>query len=171
MMSVGLNLILAGAAVFVMCVTAAAAAKRQTNSWNYYHFDGRAFAAGRSNDGSAFVAVRDGIRPVMLTRAARIDAVVLPPGKGAIAGICYIQSSGGKLVNASGFVPSPGMTVQISANNRVVATAKTDEHGYFAVVLDTGGYVVACGPAAVDLKVENGKTTLVPLRTGKRMVD
>lgn len=169
-MPTGLNLLLAGMAVVVMCVTATAAAKRQTGSWNYYHFDGRGFIAGQPDSG-AFVAMRDGVRPVVLTQADKIEPVSLPPGKGAIAGICYTQSSGGKLTSGSAFAPAPGVPVQISANNRVVATARSDEQGYFVAIVDAGGYVVAGGPAAVELAVEKGKTTLVPLRTGKRMVD
>jgi hypothetical protein len=169
-MSTGLNLLLAGVAVVAMCVTATAAAKRHTDSWNYYHFDGRTFIAGQPGSG-AFVALRDGARPVVLAQGTTIEVVALPPGTGAIAGICYIQSSGGKLADKSGFAPSPGAPVQISANNRIVATARSDEHGYFVAVVDAGEYTVAGGPAAIGLTVEKGKTTLVPLRTGKRMVD
>jgi hypothetical protein len=35
---------------------------------------------------------------VVLAKPVKIEAVALPSGKGAVAGICYIQSSGGKLV-------------------------------------------------------------------------
>lgn len=169
-MPTALNLLLAVVAVVVMCVTATAGAKRQTDSWNYYHFDGRTFIAGPPDSG-AFLAVRDGVRPVVLAQGAKVEAVALPPGQGVIAGICYIQGSGGKLAGRSGFVPTPGVPVQISANNRIVATVRSDDQGYFAAVVAAGRYVVSGGLATVELTVEKEKTTLVPLRTGKRMVD
>ncbi|HEX9078634.1 MAG TPA: hypothetical protein VF795_03525 [Desulfuromonadaceae bacterium] len=169
-MSSGFHLVVAGLAVIATCVTATAAAKRPAASWSFYHFDGSRFAAGQPGDGTPFVAVRDGVRPVVLTRAGTIEAVPLGSGMGAIAGICYIQKSGGKLTAASGYVPSPHLPLEISANGRVVATLATDDRGYFVATLPAGSYRVIAR-TAVEVTVENGTTTLVPLRAGKRMVD
>lgn len=167
-MSTSFNVVLAGVAVVCMCVTAVAAAKRQGGAWNYFHFDGRAFIAGQTSDDTPFVAVRDGVRPVMLTRGAKVEAIRLAAGTGALVGICYIQSSGGKLGQGPAYLPRPRMPVQISTGNRVMATTETDEHGYFLVTLPPGRYRVS---DKVEVTVENGTTTLAPLRVGKRMVD
>ena len=169
-MSPGLHPFLAALAVAAMCVTAAAAAKRPFDRGNYYRFDGHTFIAGRPTDGMAFVAVRDGVRPVVLTGAGKIEPVALGAGMGAIAGICYIQSSGGKLADASGYTPCPRLPLEISVNGRVAATMETDEQGYFVATLPAGRYRIT-GRATVEVTVENGTTTLVPLRAGKRMAD
>jgi len=157
----------------VVCttVTAAAATRRQADSWSYYHFDGHGFIAGPTSDGSAFVAVRDRMLPVAVTSTGNIEAVVMPPGKGAIAGICYIQSSGGKLASGYGYAPYPRIPVRIFSGDKPVAAVETDEHGFFVATLVAGRYTVSCGIATDEVKLEKDTTVLVPLRGGKRMVD
>lgn len=170
-MWIGLKILLAGLALTLMSSAALAVAKWQGDMWNYYHFDGHAFAAGQSTDGSPFLAVRNGVWPVLLTETAKIEAVALPEGKGALAGICYIQSSGGKLAPGPAYAPYPRMPVQISSGNKILTTLETDDHGYFVAALTAGRYVVSTGAAKVEVTVEKDKTVLVPLRAGKRMVD
>lgn len=159
--------------VFLVCLTmptsAPAAAKLPADVWNFYHFDGTAFAPGPAVDGSAFLAVREKLLPVVLTvQAATIEQAVLPDGAGAIAGICYIQSSGGKLGGGGGYKPYPRLPLLISTEGREFVTVQTDDHGYFVVVLPAGVYSVGSSPL---ITVERGMSTLVPLRAGKRMVD
>jgi hypothetical protein len=169
-MSAVFNAVLVGVAVVCMGVTtAAAAAKRQADTWSYYHFDGSRFVAGQPKDGTS-VALRTGDRPVMQAYAAPIEAVKLAPGTGAIAGICFIQSSGGKLKQGPPYLPCPRVTVQIFAGDQIVATTVTDEQGYFVVILAPGRYRVS-SREDVEVTVKDGTTTLVPLRAGKRMVD
>jgi hypothetical protein len=62
------------------------------------------------------------------------------------------------------------MPVQIIAGTTVVATTETDEQGYFQVLLPAGRYRVS-SKEQIEVTVDNGTTTLVPLRAGKRMVD
>jgi hypothetical protein len=169
-MSAGFNVLLSGCLVAIMCVMAVAAAKRPSGQWNYFHFDGRGFVAGQATDGTAFVAMRDGVRPVVLTHAATVEAVNLTKGAGAIAGICYIQSSGGKLTPGPAYLPCTRVPVQISSGGRVVATIETNEQGYFLATLPAGRYRIS-SKEQIEVLVENGITTLVPLRAGKRMVD
>lgn len=171
-MSRVIKLFLAVLACTAISTTALGFAKRPGDLWNYYHFDGIGFKAGPSSDEKPFVAVREGARPVvMLTQAASIELIDLPQGSGAISGICYIQSSGGKLGDASGYVPCPRVPLLVSSGGKQLVTVQTDEHGYFVVVLPAGTYSIGSGPFAAEIPVERGITSLVPLRAGKRMVD
>lgn len=149
-----------------------AAGKRPADVWNYYHFDGNAFTSGPAVDGSAFVALREKVRPVVLTStASHIEQTALPDGAGVIAGICYLQSAGGKLGSGSGFAPYPRVPLLISSGGKQLVTVQTDDNGYFVVVLPAGTYSVGSAPIIAEITVERGITTLVPLRAGKRMVD
>ena len=168
----GTNLLLAVIACAVMCVTAVAASKRQTDIWVYYHFDGVGFKTGPSVDGSAFIALRERLRPVVLqAQRQNLESIALPEGSGAIAGICYIQSSGGKLGSGKGYVPRSRTPLQIASSGTPPVTLQTDENGYFVAVLAAGVYSIGSGTFTVEISVDRGKTSLVPLRTGKRMVD
>jgi hypothetical protein len=162
--------------VFLICTAlpaaASAAGERPGAVWNYYHFDGIAFTPGPTVDGSAFVAILEKVRPVVLTAlASDIEKTALPDGEGAIAGICYLQSSGGKLGSDGGFKPFPRVPLLISSGGKELVTVQTDDHGYFVVVLPAGTYSIGSGPFTAKITVERGITTLVPLRAGKRMVD
>lgn len=169
-MATGYNILLAGVLIAVVCATATAMTKRQGDAWSYYRFDGRGFSAGLLTDEGPLVALRDGVVPVLLTQAAKIEAVALPPGKGAIAGICYNQHAGGKLGGGAGFTPSPGTPIRITGNGGSTLIS-SDANGYFVALLDAGEYEIMAGPARTRVGVEKGKTILAALRTGKRMVD
>jgi hypothetical protein len=170
-MTSGSTLLLEILAIVVMSIAVSAASRRPVAAWNYYHFDGHGFVAGPPADSRPFLAVKDGSVPAVLTRMAKIEAVALPADKGALAGICYIESSGGKLVGGHGHIPCPGMELTISSGSTVVRHAVTDGSGYFVVLLPGGVYRVSSGVFAAVVTVENGTTTVVPLRAGKRMVD
>jgi hypothetical protein len=170
-MSTGSTFLLAVLAVVVICVAVSAASKRPDATWRYYHFDGRSFVGGQPDDGRPFLAIRDHAVPVVLTQLSKVEAVALPPGKGALAGICYIQSSGGKLGGGHGYAPCPRTSLTIQSGEAVALLTRTDEYGHFVAVLPTGVYRLSSGAFSAEATVENGSTTLVPLRTGKRMVD
>jgi hypothetical protein len=170
-MYTGSTIFLTGLLVAVICVTAPAFAKRPGGSWSYNHFDGRAFVAGQPSGGGPFIALRERMRPVVVTQPSQIELSPLPADRGAVAGICFIQRSGGKLANVSGYSPVPGTPVKILSGGKVVTTLEADEHGYFVAEVTAGKCSVSSGPATVEVTVENGKTVLVPLRTGKRMAD
>lgn len=155
--------------VALMSLTAHASARRPAELWAFFHFDGKNFAAGKPVDRTPFVAVRDGFIPVVHTREEKIVAVQLAPGTGAVAGICYVQSFGGKLKPAAGYHPVPLLAVQISTSENVVITMETDNNGFFVATLPEGSYRL--GNQGVEVKVESGTTKLIPLRVGKRMVD
>lgn len=151
--------------------SAYAAGKHPAATWNYYHFDGNAFIPGPAVDGTAFLAVRESFRPTVLTGKTSQSETVLPDGTGAIAGICYTQSSGGKLGGSGGSQPYPHLPLVISSEGKQLVAVRTDDHGYFVAVLPAGTYSVGSGPVTAEINVERGITTLVPLRIGKRMAD
>lgn len=166
------SLLLVVLACSVISTTVLGATKRPGDSWSYYHFDGIGFKAGPAPDDKPCIAVREGVRPVvLLTQTASTESISLPEGAGAISGICYIQSSGGKLGSNSAYAPCPRTPLLISSGGKQLVTVQTDEQGYFVVVLAAGTYHVGSGPFTAEISVESGITTLVPLRAGKRMVD
>ncbi|MHB8123651.1 MAG: hypothetical protein ACYDG4_16050 [Desulfuromonadaceae bacterium] len=152
--------------------TAYAASNRPAAAWNYYHFDGSAFKPGPTADGSTFIAVREKLLPVILTApTANIEQTPLPDGTGVIAGICYLQISGGKLGGAGGFKPCQRVPLTIFSAGNPFITVQSDDNGYFIVVLPAGTYTIGGEPFSAAITVERGITTLAPLRVGKRMVD
>ncbi|MDD2582931.1 MAG: hypothetical protein PHR66_13150 [Desulfuromonadaceae bacterium] len=162
--------------VTIFCMSApalaSAAANRPIGVWNYYHFDGSAFIPGPAVDGNAFIALREKFQPVVLTvPTAHFEETALPHGAGVIAGICYLQISGGKLGGGGGFKTFPHMPLTVFSEGKQLVTVQTDDNGYFVVVLPAGTYSVGTGAFTVEIAVKRGTTTLVPLRAGKRMVD
>jgi len=156
----------------IFCSSAEAFSKRVTDSWVYYHFDGSSFQPGPASDGRAFLAVRNQVQPVVTQSTfTEMTAPPLSEKNGVIAGICYFQSSGGKLENSPAYLPCPDTPLQISSGGKQIVTVKTDQDGYFIVVLEAGHYSIGSGPFTADITVDKGVTTLVPLRAGKRMVD
>jgi hypothetical protein len=99
---------------------------------------------------------------------AEIEKTEISDGAGVIAGICYLQISGGKLASADGFKPYPLLPVPVSSEGKELVTVQTDQNGYFMAVLPAGTYSVGSAPITVKITVERGITTLVPLRIGKR---
>ena len=165
------NTFLAGLVVIALCATAMAAAQRPSDRWTLYRFDGHAFVPGTPADDGTFVALRDGMRPAVLSRSARPGEIPLPAGTGAVAGICYIQSSGGKLAPGPGYAPYPRALVQVSSGEMVVAAFRADEQGYFVALLPAGNYRITSGIATATITIATSSTFLIPLRAGKRMVD
>ena len=163
------TVLLLALSVLLPSLDATALARRPVEQWAFFHFDGQAFVAGKPAEG-AFIAVQDGVRPVVATAAEKVKGVKLHAGTGTVAGVCYVQASRGKLSSGPGYFPVPKITVEITDGERVVATAETDFYGYFVATLPSGSYKVNVGGTA-QVKVENGKTTLISLRVGKRMVD
>ncbi|WP_235840222.1 hypothetical protein [Citrifermentans pelophilum] len=148
---------------------AAALARRPAGQWAYFYFDGGQFVPGKPEAGT-FVAVQDGVQPMVTARADKLQVVPLPAGTGAVVGICYVQSSGGKLRTGAGFDAVPLIPVEISAGGRTVVTVETDISGYFVAALPPGSYRLIA-KHVVEFVVESGRTKLLPLRVGKRMVD
>jgi len=170
-MTTGPNLLLTTVTLAVICVAVSAASKRPGAIRSFYHFDGSRLVNGPPPANGSYLAVQDRAVPVILTGPAGIEATVLPPGIGALAGICFIRTAGGKLASNSGFSPCPDLPLALSSGGKVVLRTRTDKSGFFVAVLPAGVYRMVSGAFTVETQVESGKTTLVALQAGKRMVD
>ena len=170
-MTTGSTLLLATVALAVICVAVSAASKRPGTHWNCYHFDGSSLVKGTTPAGGSCLAVQEGVVPAVMTGSAGIEAKQLPPGSGALAGVCYIRTAGGKLASNRAFSPYPGIQLSISAGEKVMLRTRTDESGYFIAVLPAGLYRINNGAFAIEARVAPGQTKLVALQAGKRMVD
>ena len=109
--------------------------KRPDDSHTYY-FDGSQFREGASPDQPA-IATRTGQYPHLLGAGGSGQASPLPAGTGALAGICFIQQSGGKLGSKPAFLPRPGITVTVRGTD-AVREARCDGHGFFSLALPPG---------------------------------
>lgn len=155
------------------CSTSGAASRRPSDAWSYYHFDGAEFKAGPAVNGSAFIAVRERVQPmVLLEKSSNIEPVDLAADSGAVAGICYYQRSGGKLGGGTGgYAACVRSELMISSSGKSYKKLQTDDYGYFVTVLPAGTYMIGSGAFINEFTVDNGATTIIPLKAGKRMVD
>jgi hypothetical protein len=139
------------------------------DGWQSFFFDGTGFREGKGAEGTV-VQVKDGFLPAVVS----VDGVPtddpLPVGTGGVAGICYLQTAGGKLRDAGTYHPIAGVAVEFSTGGKRVAV-RSDERGFFLVALPAGEYDVRCAGFTRKLRIEKGKTVLLALRGGKRMVD
>ena len=135
-----------------------------------WHFNGREFVPGPGS-GAMVVMVRDGYLPVVRTGDDSVPSVTMPDDLGVVAGICYLQVSGGKLANQGGASPSVGHPLEFVGASGMVWHATSDGNGFFVLPLPGGSYDARGTGAPVRVTVTAGKTSLVALRTGKRMVD
>jgi hypothetical protein len=133
------------------------------------YFDGSAFREG-SVVGQPTIATRIGHYPQLLQEGSPGEARTLPSGTGALAGICHIQQSGGKLGSHPTFLPRPHMPVTVRGTG-VEKETRCDANGFFTLALPPGRYEVRSGADSGTVTIEPDKTTLIPLRGGKRMVD
>ena len=134
-----------------------------------YYFDGSQFRE-EGTAGQPAIATRTGYYPKLLAGGESKTAIPLPAGTGALAGICYLQQSGGKLRSATGSIPLAGITVTVRGGG-IEKESHCDDRGFFVLALPPGRYDVRSGSDTRSVTVESDKTTLTPLRGGKRMVD
>ena len=135
-----------------------------------WQFDGREFVPD-AGPGGMVVLVRDGYLPVLSTGDESAPSSSLPEGRGAIAGICYIQTAGGKLATRSGALPEGDCRMEIMGASQASWRVTADKHGFFTLALPAGTYEVHGAGSPITVTVTEGRTALVALRTGKRMVD
>jgi hypothetical protein len=129
-------------------------------------FDGASF---KEAHGAGAILVRDGMLPALDEEGA-VHEDPLPTGSGAVAVLCYRQSSGGKLKNHAAVQPMTGVAVSVRGTAFTLA-ARTGASGYLILALPAGSYRIQLMGFTKQIVIEAGKTALVPIRGGKRMVD
>lgn len=155
-------------AVLTSCAAANGPLPADASS-RYFFFDGASFAEGR-HEGVPSVMITDGYYPTVLPAKDSGRPRRLPDGNGGVVGFCFIQVSGGKLAPAGGGVPLGGRDVTITGEGQKV-TVRTDEKGFFVTALPAGTYEIEFSGLRKVVDVKKGKSTVVALRGGKRMVD
>lgn len=155
----------------LLLLTSCAIFAQPESPWHPYTFNGQKFIEGEIK-GIQPIWLRDGFTP-RLTKPEKAadDNWQLPPKSGAVAGICYLQTSGGKITSQTGVTPLADEQIVIKSMKEGVFVTRTDKDGLFAEVLDPGEYEFSCRGAGRQTEVNEGKTTLVQIRGGKRMAD
>ena len=139
--------------------------------WAPYAFNGVNLSPASDTSSNA-IWIKNGYLPITskpTSNASPSDR--LPPGTGAVAGICYIQTSGGKISRHNSFAPLPDEQITFKGKTGETAVSMTNKNGYFTEYLTAGNYELFCRGARAEFTVKSGETTLVPVRGGKRMVD
>jgi len=163
--------ILTAALAALLTLTASCSLSANQAKWEKFSFNGQDFQAdGLEN--LPVIWVRDGYIPrVKEPDDASRDAGKLPLKAGAIAGLCYLRISGGKLVAQSGAIPLPNEPITIRHPKDGVSVTNSDGAGFFIEKLLPGDYQLFCRGAGVAVRVQAGTTVLVPIRGAKRMAD
>jgi hypothetical protein len=136
------------------------------SGWQSFGFDGSGFVKGSV---SAAIMVRDGYLPVPAGALPPVEDK-LPDRTGAVALLCFQQHAGGKLQSQVGFAPMAGVAVTLGGRSLTLA-ARTDASGYLILALPPGKYELRLFGFMKKVVVDSGKTALVAMRGGKRMVD
>jgi hypothetical protein len=139
--------------------------------WQPYTFNGVEFV-NQKIEGLPSIWVRDGFSPrTEEPEKAAVDTGKLPPGSGAVSGVCYIHSSGGKIADKSGFELLPDEQITIRNSRDGASVIRSDAAGLFTEELSPDPYQLFCRGAKVQVVVREGKTVLTVIRGGKRMAD
>ena len=150
----------------ILCTVPGSVLAGGGSGWQSFGFDGSAFQKGAP---AAAIWVRDGYLPVAGgATAAQEDQ--LPSGAGAVAVLGFLQSAGGKLRSHPSVVPLAGVAVTLTGNALTI-TGRTDASGYLILALPAGNYDARLLGFSKKVTVESGKTALVAIKGGKRMVD
>lgn len=143
----------------------------QVYSWQPYTFNGMEFVNQKIAD-SPSIWVRDGYYPrTNEPEKVTADTGKLSPGTGAVSGVCYIRSSGGKIAYKSGFEPLADEQITIRNARYGVSVVRSDSAGFFIEELFPETYELFCRGARAEVMVREGKTALTVIRGGKRMID
>lgn len=148
------------------CGTVATAGQRALQSW---YFQGTDFREG-SVAGLPAVRLADGYLPAITAAGDSPDAARLPRGTGGVVVFCYVQNIGGKLRDHDGFLPVAGAAVELRRGAWRMA-GRTDSLGYLVLAVPAGTYEITAKGQRREARIEMGRSALLAVRTGKRMVD
>lgn len=148
-----------------------ACSNSNASSWTPYMFNGTSFYIANDTPSKA-IWIRHGFLPYSGQDSPYTAAnMKLPPGTGAVAGICYLLTSGGKIASQNMITPLPDEQITMKLTGEGIFVTRTDNSGYFTDALYPGDYEFSCRGVKVLGKVRTGETTFIPLRGGKRMAD
>lgn len=133
--------------------------------WQSYAFDGNEF--NKSNDTSS-IRVKPGFLPQLEDQSA---ITRLAKGNGAVAGLCYMRVSGGKLTKQRTIAPLPDTEIKAIKDGKVIATATSNRNGFYTMELASGDYELDCRGIRLKLNIKSGETSLLSIMGGKRLVD
>ena len=155
----------------LLTLTASCSLSANPAKWEKFSFNGQDFQSDGLENRPA-IWVREGYIPrVKEPDDASHDYGKLPPKAGAVAGLCYLQISGGKLVDQSGSKPLPDEQITIRSPKYGISVTRSDAAGFFIEELFPGDYQFFCRGTGVEVRVQAGTTVLVPIRGAKRMAD
>jgi hypothetical protein len=158
--------LLSGMLVLLMVFFCSSLVRAEAPGFKSFLFDGALFREAR---GAGGVLVRDGMLPALAGEGTAHEDP-LPASTGAVALLCYRQSSGGKLKGHAAVQPMAGVAVNVRGAGFSLA-ARTDANGYLILALPAGSYQFMLAGFTKQVVIDLGKTALVSIRGGKRMVD
>ena len=139
-----------------------------SSGWRRFAFNGRDFQA-ISQPKKISVHLKNGYLPDIVPAGKFPHEDTLPEGTGGVAGICYIETVGGK--NKRGeYAPLSGAVIELSRGDWRMA-ARADAQGYFVLALPPGEYELKLFGFSGRFRVETGKNALVAVRGGKRVAE
>lgn len=158
--------LLRGMLALLACLVCSGPVLAGTEGVSSFQFDGSTFREGRA---PGAILIKDGFLPLVAGEGGlREDP--LPSGTGAVVLLCYRQVSGGKLGSHAGYAPMPAVAVVVSSASLALA-ARADANGYLILALPAGSYQLSLFGISKRVTIEKGKSALVSIRGGKRMVD
>ncbi|RII26623.1 MAG: hypothetical protein CXR31_09405 [Geobacter sp.] len=136
--------------------------------WRRFAFNGRDFQE-TSSPKKLSIHLKNGYLPDIVPAGKFPREDTLPEGTGGVAGICYIETVGGK--NKRGdYTPLSGAVIELSKGDWRMA-ARADAQGYFVLALPPGEYELKLFGFSGRFRVERGKNALVAVRGGKRAAE
>ena len=138
------------------------AAGNETTSWRRFVFNGREFQE-TAQPAKTSIHLKNGCLPDIVAgdQAPRED--LLPEGTGGVAGLCYLETPGGKQKATGGYAPLAGASLELSKGKWRMAV-RTDAQGYFVLALPPGDYEIKLYGFSGTFRIEKGKNALLAIR-------
>lgn len=154
--------------IMTLLVTCCWGEESGSPGWRRFAFNGMDFQE-TSQPKKISVLLKNGYLPDIVSAGQVPREDVLPEGTGGVAGICYIETGGGKQ-KRGGHIPLGGAVIELSKGAWRMA-ARADVQGYFVLALPPGEYELKLFGFSGRFRVESGKNALVAVRGGKQTAD
>lgn len=154
--------------MLLLLVTCCWGEESASPGWRRFAFNGRDFQE-TSQPKKISVQLKNGYLPDIVSVGAVSREDALPEGTGGVAGICYIETVGGKKKRGA-YIPLAGAVVELSKGAWRMA-ARADAQGYFVLALPPGEYELKLFGFSGRFRVEAGKNALVAVRGGRQAAE